>query len=306
MALFFSSLLNIVFPIMLIAATGYAARRSGLVSDSRTLSRITIYVFAPALVLNSVARSKLSSSDLASLIIYAIAVTLLLGVVSLALARVLRLDRLVTSAFLLSIMFVNAGNIGIPFNQFAFGQEGLARAAVYFVGSSLMSQTLAIFIASSGHRGARESLMAVLKMPLVYAAILGVILNRTGWVLPEPLDKALTIAAGAAVPTMLVMLGMELARIRLSDVERPVLIAAFVKLFIVPFIALGLAIVMGLQGLTRSVAVIEASMPAAVMSSLIAVEFEARPDFVTSVVVLTTLGGTVTLVLLLLFLGYSG
>ena len=81
--------------------------------------------------------------------------------------------------------------------------------------------------------------------------------------------------------------------------------AVGIKLLVTPILALGLAAVMGLTGLTRSVSVLEASMPTAVVASLIATEFRARADFVTSVVFLTTLGSTITLTLLLMYLGYA-
>jgi predicted permease len=221
------------------------------------------------------------------------------------LARGLKFDRLLTSAFLLSILFVNAGNYGIPFTQFAFGSEGVARAAIYFTVNSVMANTLAVYIASSGHSDVRKSVVAVLKMPLAYAALFGLAFNALDLSLPEPLARALDLAAAAALPVMLVNLGLELARAKLSDYEWRVFVATGVRLLVAPLVAIGLAYVVGMQGLTRSVSIIEESMPTAVMASLIATEFHTRPDFVTSVIVLSTLGSTVTLTLLLLFLGYA-
>jgi hypothetical protein len=104
---------------------------------------------------------------------------------------------------------------------------------------------------------------------------------------------------------MLANLGLELARARLRDYEWRVFLATGIKLLLSPLMALGLAAVLGTEGLTRSVSVIEASMPTAVMASLIATEFRARSDFVTSVVFLSTFGSTITLTFLLLFLGYT-
>ncbi|MGB8648999.1 MAG: AEC family transporter [Anaerolineae bacterium] len=306
MTIFFSALTTIVLPILLVAAAGYLLRRTGLVTDSRPLARLSLYILSPALVLNSIARSKLSDSDVVSIIAIALLVAGVMGGLSLLLARVLRYDRLLTAAFLLSIMFVNAGNIGLPFNQFAYGQEGLSRAAVFFVANSVLSHVLAIFIASRGRKEWKDSLTAVFKMPLIYASIIGLVLNRTGWALPEALSRAVDLTSSAAVPVMLVMLGLELARVRLTESLRPVLLATGVKLIVTPVVALGLAALIGLAGLTRSVSVLEASMPTAVTVSLIAVEFDARPDFVTSVILLSTLGSTITLVILLLILGYSG
>ncbi len=305
MTTFISALSTIVLPIFLVAAAGYLLRRTNLVVDSRPLARLTLYIFSPALVLNSIARSKLSDADLFSLLALALLVALVMGLASLLLARLFHFDRLLTAAFLLSIMFVNAGNIGLPFNQFAYGQEGLSRAAVYFVGNSILANILAIFIASQGHKDWKDAVIDVFKMPLVYAAALGMVLNRTGWALPDALSRSVEIASNAAVPVMLMLLGLELARVRLTQTLGPVLLATVLKLVVTPLAALGLAALLGLTGLTRSVGVLEASMPTAVMVSLIAVEFDSRPDFVTSVILLSTMGGMLSLVILLLFLGYT-
>ncbi len=306
MATFLNALTTIILPILLVAAFGFVLGRTQLITDARPLARAGLYFFSPALVLNSIAHSKISSSDFVTLLVYSFVVTAAMGLLGYVLGRLLNFDRLLLSAFLLSVMFVNAGNMGLPFNQFAFGQVGLVRAAVFFVGSSILIQTVAIFIACRGRYTVGQSIAAVFKMPLVYAAVLGILLNRLDWTLPEPISRALDLSAAAAVPLMLVILGLELAWVRLQDAPLPVLLATVLKLIVTPAIALICAELMGLRDITRAVAVLEASMPTAVNASLIAVEFDTRPDFVTSAVFTSTLGSIITLVLLLLLMGYSG
>ncbi len=303
---FFTALYTIVVPILLVAAIAYGLAKRGVVTEQRPLARLSLYFFSPALAFQSLSRSTVNASDFFSILLFAFLMVFIVGALAFAIARVFKFDRLLTSAFLLSILFVNAGNYGIPFNQFAFGTDGVARAAIYFTANSVMANTLAVYIASSGHSDMRKSLGAVLKMPLAYAALLGLLFNALRWSLPEPLARALELAAAAALPVMLVNLGLELARAKLQDYEWRVFLATGIKLLATPLIALALASVLGMQGLTRSVSVIEASMPTAVMASLIATEFQARSDFVTSVVFLSTLGSTVTLTVLLLILGYAG
>lgn len=303
---FFTALYTIVVPILLVAAIAYGLAKRGVVTEQRPLARLSLYFFSPALAFQSLSRSTVNASDFFSILLFAFLMVVIVGALAFAIARVFKFDRLLTSAFLLSILFVNAGNYGIPFNQFAFGTDGVARAAIYFTVNSVMANTLAVYIASSGHSDMRKSLGAVLKMPLAYAALLGLLFNALRWSLPEPLARALELAAAAALPVMLVNLGLELARAKLQDYEWLVFLATGIKLLVTPLIALALASVLGMQGLTRSVSVIEASMPTAVMASLIATEFQARSDFVTSVVFLSTLGSTVTLTVLLLILGYAG
>lgn len=302
---FFTALFTIVLPILIVAGIAFALGKRKIITEQRSLARASLYFFSPALAFVSLANSTVNAADFFSIIVFAFLMVVLLGALSLGIARVLKFDRMLTSAFLLSILFVNAGNYGIPFTQFAFGPEGVARAAIYFTVNSMLANTIAVYIASAGHSDMRASLRAVLKMPLAYAAALGLLFNLMHWTLPLPLMRALELAAAAALPVMLVNLGLEMARARLRDYDWRVFLATGIKLLVAPVIALALAAVMGMQGLTRSVSVIEASMPTAVMASLIATEFRARSDFVTSVVFVSTLGSTITLTVLLLLLGYA-
>lgn len=301
---FFTALFTIVVPILLVAGVAFGLGKARIVTEQRPLARLSLYFFSPALAFQALSRSTVDASDFFSIVAFAFLMVVIVGALGIVLARILKFDRLLTSAFLLSILFVNAGNYGIPFNQFAFGKEGVARAAIYFTVNSVLANTLAVYIASAGHSDLRKSLGAVLKMPLAYAAVLGLIFNALHLSLPDPIARAVELAAVAALPVMLVNLGLELARAKLRDYEWRVFLATGIKLLLSPLIALALAGVLGMEGLTRSVSIIEASMPTAVMASLIATEFQARSDFVTSVVFLSTIGSTITLTLLLVLLGY--
>jgi predicted permease len=59
---------------------------------------------------------------------------------------------------------------------------------------------------------------------------------------------------------------------------------------------------MGLTGVTRQAAVLEASMPTAVITTVLAVEYDLDNAFVTGTVVLSTLLSPLTLTLLIAYL----
>ena len=139
-------------------------------------------------------------------------------------------------------------------------------------------------------------------MPLVYAVTLGLALNLGGLNVPEPIMKAVDLVSAAAVPVMLTILGMELGRATLGDDRLTISLATIAKLVFTPIIAFPLAALFGLTGVGRSVAIIEASMPTAVMASIIAVEFDVRPRMVTGIVFVSTIFSIVTLTILLAIL----
>jgi malate permease and related proteins len=292
-----SILINIILPIVLVAGAGFVLARS-FSMDARQLSRTMLYFFTPALIFGSAYRTQLSG-EYVSIAVYALAITALMGIVTWGLVKVMRYDRVTASGFALGVLFVNAGNYGLPLILFAFGEEGLARAALYFTMSAILTQTLAIFLAARGRTGAWQAFVNVLKMPLVYAVVIGLALNLLGATVPDPIMKAVDLAGGAAVPLMLVILGIELAGATIDSDRAIIGLATFAKLGLTTLLAFPLADVMGLQGVSRAVCIIEASMPTAVMASIVAVEFDTRPKLVTGIVFLSTVLSVVTLTVLL-------
>jgi predicted permease len=292
-----SILINIILPVVLIAAVGFLlAKRLDI--EARPLSRTMLYFFTPALIFSQTYHAKLSS-EYASIAIFSIVMTAVMVLVSWLLAKGMRYDRLTSSAFMLGVLFVNAGNYGLPLVLFAFGEEGLVRAAFYFTMSAILVQTLGIFVAARGKADARAAFVNTLKLPLVYAVTIGLIFNLARIEMPAPLTKAIDLAAGAAVPTMLVILGIELARAKIEEDGAVIGLATMTKLIIVPLIAFPLAALMRLEGVTRAVCIVEASMPTAVMATIVALEFDARPKLVTGIVFASTLGSIFTLTILL-------
>lgn len=278
-----SVLLNVILPVVLIA--GLAALVQGRLGlDLRTISRAAFYLFSPALVFDSLSTSNIGGREFGAIALVFAGVSLLVWAASEGVSRVLRLEAPVKSAFLLSILLMNAGNYGLPVVLFAFGEEGLARATVYFTLSGALTASLGVFIAARGTAPAGAALRRVAGVPLVYASVLGLAFNLGGAALPEPLARAVHLLAQAAVPVMLVTLGIQLAgtfRLRERVLHAPALAAAIaVRLVLAPTLALGLAWLLGVQGLTRDVLIVESAMPTAVMAVILATEFECNTRFV--------------------------
>jgi predicted permease len=79
-------------------------------------------------------------------------------------------------------------------------------------------------------------------------------------------------------------------------------VAVVLSLIVAPLVALGLTSVLGLSGPARQAGVILASMPVAVVTTILALEFEIAPSFVTSAVFVSTLLSPLTLTPLIAFL----
>jgi predicted permease len=225
--------------------------------------------------------------------------TLVMGLVSWVVTKALRFSQAMESAFLLTTLFINSGNYGLPINLFAFGQAGLERAAVFYTASALLTNSVGVYLASRGQASGLDALRNVLKVPIVYGALAGFVVNLAAITVPEPVTETVDLLGGASVPLMLLLVGVQLARTSLAGELKVIGLATFVRLVVAPVVALILASGLRLTGMTRPVCVAEASMPTAVMTIILATEFEAEPQLVAGVVFVSTLASVVTLTMLL-------
>jgi predicted permease len=292
---------NDVLPVFVVASVGFLLARF-LRADVKTLSRVIFNALAPCLVFNLLVTSKIRPDEFGKMVLFTVCVVLGIGLIGRLITLPLRLDRAMASAFLIVIMFSNAGNYGLSVNNFAFGKEALARATIYFVTSTVLMYTVGVFVASSGRSGYRKALTGVFKIPAVYGVIGAGVVILTQMTLPPPMMRPIELLSNASLPMMMLVLGMQLERA--AKPENPLLIglATVLTLVISPLLALGMVNALSLSGAARQAAILEASMPSAVVTTILALEYEVMPSFVTSVVLVSTLLSPVTVTLLIAFL----
>jgi len=294
---------NNILPIFLAAGAGFAAGRT-LRPDLRTASRLTFYIFSPCLVFTSITHNALSTAEFGHLALFTLGVLGVMALTAYVAGLALRLERRLLAGLVIAAVFVNGGNYGIAANQFAFGEEAVARAVVYYVFSTLAVYTFGVIVASLGHKPMRQALAQIFTVPAAYALLIAGVIRLTGLSVPPLLDRAITLLGQAAIPVMLVILGLQIAEARPWPRARLGLIglASFLQLVIAPLVGLGLASLIGLTGVTRQAAVLEAAMPTAVITTILAVEYDLDAAFVTGTVVLSTLLSPLTLTPLIAYL----
>ena len=139
--------------------------------------------------------------------------TLVLGLITLMLGKILNIDRNLLAAILITVMFTNAGNFGLSLNDLAFGKTALAYASIFYVMSGIMINSLGVFIASSGKAGFLPALTGLIKIPGIHALVFALLINLFNLTIPTPIYRTVSILSQAAIPGMLVLLGLQLQRV---------------------------------------------------------------------------------------------
>jgi len=290
-----------ILPIFVVIGLGFAfARRTN--PDIRFLSKITFYILSPSLVFSSLIKSNVEGGEVVQIAAFVIGLTLVMSLAAWSAARWMRFDARQTAGFILAVTFVNAGNYGLGVNRLAFGADAEARAVIYFVTSSVLVYTVGVSIATGFKGGWRGTLKQLLSMPHPYVLVLVMIIRATRWPVPEPILEGINFPAQAAIPLMLLLLGIQLSGTSVSQYRRPAVIGSVLSLIVAPLLAFGLASVIGLTGVARQAAILQASMPAAVINTLLATEFQTEPKLVTGTVVISTILSPITLTLIIALL----
>ncbi len=299
---------SVISPVLLIAGVAFVLARR-FQPEPGALSFFVVYLFIPALAFQGISTTDLAGEDIIGIGVVAAAVVVLMSLVGLLVTHVLHFERQLRSAFLVCIVLMNAANYGIPLNSFAFGAAGEQRAILYYVMNVLFGTAVAIYFASRGQAGVRTALLNVLRVPIVYAALAGMLVNLLDITPPPelalfllPFERAVNILAGAAIPGMLALLGVQLARTLFRGQWRPILLATGMRLVLGPLLALPVALLLGLQGVTFQVALVESAMPTAVLANALVTQFGGDAQFTSTVTLVSTLASIVTLSILLALL----
>jgi hypothetical protein len=162
-----------------------------------------------------------------------------------------------------------------------------------------LNNTLGVAVASAGKASLATAFRNSLQVPVLYAAVAGLLLNQMGGEIPTPIFRAVDLMANAAVPGMLALLGVQLRASPLFQGQGVIWRSSAVRLVASPLLAVGLCALLAIGGIERDVLILQAAMPTAVMGAVLATEYDTAPQLVAAVIFMTTLlsMGTLSVVL---------
>ena len=290
--------LNVVLPVFGIAAIGYILGPR-LTLNAQTLSRVAYFVFVPAFVFQAISTSRVEIGNALMMVAYISLSHLGFAALGWAAGRLFRRSTEVTAAFMMIAVFGNVGNFGIPLIRFRLGDSALLPATIYFVAIVITAFIVSVGAAGWAKGGRKGAVWSIFKTPALWAAIPAFMISGSGVELPLVLSRIVGLLAGAMIPAMLMTLGLQLAEVRRLQITGDVMIAAALRLLLAPAVAAVVGIPFGLGQLEYATGILQSGMPAAVLVSIIAMEHDVAPRFVTTTVFFSTLVSLLTLTVLL-------
>jgi hypothetical protein len=288
-----SNVIQIITPVFLIIAIGYLFACVRKISLEPIID-ILLYLTIPALVISSLVKEPIVTTDLIQISIVAIVVVGGSGGLGYLYLRLI--GRAGLRGFYMPVMFMNSGNIPFPLALLAFGATGLQVAVLYYIAISLLAYTLGMYIIK-GNSGLAE----IFKLPLIYATALGLAINFMGLDVSGPVITGLDMLGAATIPLMQLSLGYHLHSTKIQNLSLSITASA-IRILGGFLIALLMVELLGIEGTTRSVILISSSMPSAVITFIMCYKYHVDSELAASIVAVSTLMSICTIPLLLFFI----
>jgi len=290
MSLFFI-LLSSVLPLGLLVAIGYLAGRLAHI-DQKQIAAVLFYAVTPLVLFRGAVLTRLSAGAFL-LPAFTYGLCLLMSLIFYGVSKRIWSDHR-RNAVAVAAATGNFGYFGLPVAMAAFGPEIEGPYILALLGPMLFLQTAGYFLAARGRHGTRESLKHCLRLPSVYAFVLGVALNLSGVRLPQAVLDVTAESRGAWSVLGMMVIGLSLAPLTKFRIDWPitgvVCAAKFVGWPIVVLLVLSADAMLLhlLNPVVHRILLVYAAVPLAATAVVLAAMFDIHEDKIATATLVST------------------
>jgi hypothetical protein len=286
------SILTSLLPVFLIIICGYVLKKSKFPGNDfwPGAERIVYYILFPALLFSSSAGASWDSYSVSSMV-WAIlaALFIMCGLLLILRPKLSKKDASFTSVFQGSIRFTSYIGFAAVFSL--FGDEGLYLTAIFITVMIPMVNILCIMVLVryGGQKGGWHWIFTtVIKNPLVIACLAGMALNLLGLKLPEMVGNFTTILGKGSLPLGLLAVGASLQFNAIKKTIPEIIYACLLKLLLLPTLMWLSCLLIGVDNLSTSVAVLFAALPGSPLSYILAKQLGGDTRLMSSIIAVQT------------------
>lgn len=294
--------INGVAPVFLIVFIGWGLKRRGLINGNfiNLSSKIVFSIAAPALVFESLSRTDLQITFSAKQIAFVYASVLFFFLLSWLLASFLSQNGRDRGSFIQGSFRSNFAIIGFALVANLFGPRALGKAAILLAFVMPLYNILAIIALTAPLQQDRrlrwkKTLLEIITNPLILATLTAIPFSYFDIELPQFITTTVHSLAAITLPLALLGIGGSLDFESIKKESRLALIAAMLKIVIIPATVTYLAFQLGLTGEDLGVVFLLFATPSAIVSFVMAEAMGCNSVLAGNIIVMTTLGSTFTI-----------
>ncbi|KPU44812.1 putative transporter YfdV [Oxobacter pfennigii] len=298
------AVINQVIILSIVMVIGIIARKKGFMKDQvrNGITDLLLYVTLPLMIVSSFDFdfSKDMLLNAGAIAFYSFIVHG--GLFFLSKFLYYKFPKDVQSVLRYVTVFSNAAFMGFPILEGLYGKIGIFYASIYNIPFRIFMWTLGIALFSDSKEG--KSIKGLLLNPGIVAVYIGMVLFFFSIKLPSVITEPISMVGSMTTPLSMMIVGSILADIKIKDIftDLRVFYGTFVRLILLPVIALLALKAIGTTDMVLDIIVIQVAMPAGITTAILAEKYKANAAFASKLVFMTTLFSIVTIPLFIIFL----
>lgn len=285
-----SSILFSILAIYIFIIIGFVAKMSFKEKiDDKTITLLNVYFLQVFLTFWGLLIRPVDVTLLFAPSIYLFITLLVLLLVALF-AKKLFQDQKEYSIATVAAIIGNTGNLGIPLNIAIFGEESIPYTTVINLMNVFIVYTVGVYYYSRGNFDVKTSLTNIIKLPILWAAMVAIALSIYGYKPSDEIMKTLMMGAYASIVMQLVLFGIYLYGTRISEISKTLTLWVMgVKFLFLPAVAFVVLSFITLDSMIKGIIFIEILVPLAIANVNFASLYECKPKIVTALVFISSL-----------------
>jgi len=294
-----SSIIFSILSIYIFIVMGYVAKMSFKEQiDDKTITLINVYFLQLFLTFWGLLIRPIDSTLFFAPSIYLLIIVIVV-ILSALVAKFLFEDKKEYSIATVAAIIGNTGNLGIPINIAIFGEESIPYTTIVNLVNVFVVYTIGVYYYSRGTFDTKTSLLNIVKLPILWAAILAILLSVYQIPIHDSIMNMLMMGAYASMTMQLFLFGIYLYGTQIKEVSKKLIIWVLsIKFILLPLIALIILVNIEMDKMIKGIIFIELLMPLAVANVNLASLYECKPKVVTALVFISS-----SLFLGIIFLG---
>jgi len=307
-------ILLLVLPVFLVIGLGYSLKGSGLADGDFLvrLNRLVYYVPLPIMFFYKIATADFAASFNPRLLAGIMTTIGVMSISSYLYAGVRKYDKVQRGTFSQAAFRGNLVFIALPIVYNAYGETGFAIAGIMIGFMTAVINFLSILVLLLPHRQEGHDLRAsfwihqIAFNPLIIASFSGIAWSFFRLPIPAVLANSFEIISGMTMPLALFVIGASFSFKELRGDITIMSVAMIFKLILMPGIAAGLFLLLGVQGVEFGVGILLTGAPAASAGYIMAQQLKGDADLASSTIMFTTLISVLSYTLYLYILKIAG
>ena len=295
--------LNAITPIFLIIAIGYLLFRTRIVGEEvwSAIEHLCFYLLLPFLIIRTLSRANLGSVPIADFTLVLVIAMLGMSVLLVLIHTILRQRYPGGGPTFTSLFqgitrfhgFVALATIGPLYGDDGVTLAALALAIMVPMLNMLSGVVLSLYGSGSNNPEFKAVFMRVLRNPLIIACSAGLTLNWVG--VPDVIFDTIVIIGNGGLGLALLAVGAGLRIGQAADQKLLIAIGVITRLIGMPLLIIGMASLIGLEGLPRTVAIIAGAVPTAATSYVMARKMGGNAELMSNIMTFQVIAAIVTL-----------